>query len=220
MHDVCGFFGAAGAAREELFLMQIDNFDLDMLREVANVGAGNAASALSVMTGQSIDIRVPTCELLTYPELAERLGGADSIMLAMLVKISGDVDGFVLFMQRLPQARETMRTLAGLELPEGDINVANYEPMREIANILVGTYISSIAEMAGISIIPSVPEITIDMAMAIMNVPVLLYGAVSDEVLMMEAEFLGFARDLNGAFYLVPTPESLEFLKKALLGNL
>ena len=200
--------------------MKIDRFDLDMLREVANVGAGNAASALSVMTGQSIDIQVPTCELMSYPEMAERLGGADSVMLAMLVKISGDVDGFVLFMQRLPQARETMRTLAGLELPEGDTNIANYEPMREIANILVGTYISSIAEMAGISIIPSVPEITIDMAMAIMNVPVLLYGAVGDEVLMMEAEFLGFARNLTGAFYLVPTPESLEILKKALLGNL
>lgn len=200
--------------------MEIDKFDLDMLREVANVGAGNAASALSVMTGQSIDIQVPSCELLTYPEVAERLGGADSVMLAILVRISGDVDGFVLFMQRLPQARETMRTLAGMELPEGDTDVANYEPMREIANILVGTYISSIAEMAGISIIPSVPEITIDMAMAIMNVPVLLYGAVGDEVLMMEAEFLGFARDLTGAFYLVPTPESLEILKKALLGNL
>lgn len=200
--------------------MEIDKFDLDMLREVANVGAGNAASALSVMTGQSIDIRVPTCELLGYSEMAERLGGADSVMLAMLVKISGDVDGFVLFMQRLAQAQETMRTLAGCELQEGDMNVANYEPMREVANILVGTYISSIAEMAGISIIPSVPEITIDMAMAIMNVPVLLYGAVGDEVLMMEAEFLGFARNLTGAFYLVPTPDSLDILKRALLGNL
>lgn len=200
--------------------MEIDKFDLDMLREVANVGAGNAASALSVMSGQSIDIRVPTCELLGYQQMADRLGGADSVMLAMLVKISGDVDGFVLFMQRLAQARETMRVLAGYELPEGDLNIANYEPMREVANILVGTYISSIAEMAGISIIPSVPEITIDMAMAIMNVPVLLYGEVGDEVLMMQAEFLGFAQNLTGAFYLVPTPESLDILKRALLGNL
>ena len=200
--------------------MEIDKFDLDMLREVANVGAGNAASALSVMSGQSIDIRVPTCELLGYQQMADRLGGADSVMLAMLVKISGDVDGFVLFMQRLAQARETMRVLAGCELPEGDMNIANYEPMREVANILVGTYVSSIAEMAGISIIPSVPEITIDMAMAIMNVPVLLYGEVGDEVLMMQAEFLGFARNLTGAFYLVPTPESLDILKRALLGNL
>lgn len=199
--------------------MNIDRIDLDMLREVANIGAGNAANALSVMTGQPVDISVPHCEVIGYADIADRLGGAETVVLAMLVRMRGDIEGYVLFSQPLDQARLMMKELIGKEVSPADSSVSSYEDMREIANILVGTYLSAIAEMAHLQILPSIPEMTIDMTLAIMNIPVLMYGETSDTVLLLDAEFGGTAKNMSGAFFMIPTPDSLDKLREALLGT-
>lgn len=198
--------------------MEIEQLDLDMLREVANVGAGNAASALSIMSGQTIDISVPNCEVIGYSEMEERLGGAEQVILGMLVRMRGDLEGYVLFSQTLEEARLTMHELVGVDVAATDTSPESYEAMREIANILIGTYLSSVAEMTHLSILPSVPEITIDMTMAIMNIPVLVYGETSDKILLLDAEFDGSMKSISGSFFMIPTPESLRRLRDALLG--
>lgn len=199
--------------------MVISEIDLDMLKEVANIGAGNAASALSEMTGQAVDISVPSCEMIGYAEIAERMGGADNVILGMLVQISGDIEGYILLAQELKDARNTISILLGQEIPEQDMEVADYEAMREVCNIMVSTYLSAIASMMQLTIVPSVPEITIDMAMAIMNVPVFVYGEL-ESVLFLRTEFGGDAESIKGNFFMMPTLESLETLKKALMGDL
>ncbi|WP_066683623.1 chemotaxis protein CheC [Christensenella intestinihominis] len=199
--------------------MEISEIDLDMLKEVANIGAGNAASALSEMTGQAIDISVPKCEMISYAEIAERMGGADNVILGMLVQMSGDIDGYILLAQELEDARNTLRILLGQEIPQQDFEVPDYEAMREVCNIMVSTYLSAIASMMQLTIMPSVPEMTIDMAMAIMNVPVLVYGEL-ESVLFLRTEFGGDAKSIKGNFFMMPTLESLETLKKALTGSL
>lgn len=199
--------------------MDIDRIDLDMLREVANVGAGNAANALSIMSGKTVEISVPHCEVIGYADIGERLGGADQIILGMLVQMCGDLDGYVLFTQSLEDARTMLRDLAHVDVAPAETNIESYEAMREMANILVGTYLSAIAEMAHLKILASVPEMTIDMTMAIMNIPVLVYGHTSDKVLLLDAEFGSGGRSMNGAFLMIPTPASLDRLKEALLGT-
>lgn len=197
--------------------MQITDNDLDMLREVANIGAGNAASALSEMTGLKIDISVPNCEVIGYSEIAERMGGAENIILGMLVQMSGDMEGYILLAQELCDARSTISALMGVELSEEDMNLADYEPMREVCNIMAGTYLSALSSMMNLSITPTVPEMTIDMAMAIMNVPVYMYGDMGEFVLLLNTKFGGDVESIKGNFFLIPTIESLETLKKALL---
>ncbi len=197
--------------------MQITANDLDMLREIANIGAGNAASALSEMTGQTIDISVPNCEMIGYSEIADRMGGAENIILGMLVQMSGDMEGYILLAQGLADARSTIKSLMGVELDEEDMNLEDYEPMREVCNILAGTYLSALSSMMSLSITPSVPEMTIDMAMAIMNVPVYMYGDLGEFVLLLNTRFGGAVEGIKGNFFLIPTIESLETLKKALL---
>lgn len=199
--------------------MQIEQLDLDMLRELANVGAGNAATALSIMAGQAVDISVPNCEVIGYAEMADRLGGAEQVILGMLVRMRGDIEGYVLFSQTLEQARMTMHELVGVDVAATDTSTESYEAMREVANILIGTYLSAIAEMTHLSILPSVPEITVDMSMAIMNIPVLVYGETSDKVLLLDAEFGGTMKSISGAFFMIPTPDSLVRLRDALLGR-
>lgn len=199
--------------------MEISRIDLDMLKEVANIGAGNAASALSEMTGQVVDISVPSCEMISYAEIAQRMGGADNVILGMLVQMSGDIEGYMLLAQELQDARNMIKVLLGQEIPEQDMDVADYEAMREVCNIMVSTYLSAIASMMQLTIVPSVPEMTIDMAMAIMNVPALVYGEL-ESVLFLNTEFGGDAKSIKGNFFMMPTIESLGILKKALTGSI
>ena len=197
--------------------MEIGAADLDLLKEIGNIGAGNAASALSEMTGLPVSVNVPKCEMIGYSEIADKMGGAENVILGMLVQMSGDIEGFILLAQELHDARNTIKVLMGQEISESEeFNIEVYEPMREVCNILVGTYLSAISSMMQLNIILTVPEMTIDMAMAIMNVPVLVYGELGESVLMLDTKFGGAAENINGNFFLMPTMESLEVLKKAL----
>lgn len=198
-----------------------DEFDLDILKEISNIGAGNAAGSLSTLVGQEIDISVPNCSMVGFNKIADLLGGPENVLVGILVQMSGDFEGFILMMLELDDAAKTLKLLMNLdETPGPDLTLDELEPMKEVCNILVGAYVSAITTMTGLKIIPSVPSMTMDMAMAIMNVPALVYGEVGEYVLMLDTKFGGTAEkeSINGHFLLIPTIESFEILKKALVG--
>ncbi|MGI6152235.1 MAG: chemotaxis protein CheC [Christensenellaceae bacterium] len=197
--------------------MDINASDLDLLKEIGNIGAGNAASALSEMTDTEVHIEVPDCRMIGFAEIADMLGGPDHVILGILVQLSQEFEGFILLAQDLKDVQTSLKVLMkqDIEITE-DTDISEFEPMREICNILVGAYISAIASLTHLSIVPSVPELTVDMAMAIMNVPALVYGEMGDSVLMLDTKFGGAAESIHGHFFLMPTMESLEKLKRAL----
>ena len=147
------------------------------------------------------------------------LGGPEIVVLGILVQLSGDLDGFILMVQELDDAANTLKLLLNLdESLEQEFDLEDLEPMKEVCNILVGAYVSAISSMTRLKIVPSVPEMTVDMAMAIMNVPALVYGEVGEYVLVLDTKFGGKAESIKGHFFLIPTIESFETLKKALIG--
>lgn len=198
-----------------------DEFDLDILKEISNIGAGNAAGSLSALVGQEIDISVPSCSMVGFNKIADLLGGPENVLVGILVQMSGDFEGFILMMLELDDAAKTLKLLMNLEkIPGPDLSLDELEPLKEVCNILVGAYVSAITSMTGLKIIPSVPSMTMDMAMAIMNVPALVYGEVGEYVLVLDTKFGGKAEEesIKGHFLLTPTIESFEILKKALIG--
>ena len=199
--------------------MYFNDGDLDLLKEISNIGAGNAAGSLSKMIGEPVDISVPNCEMVGFNRISDFIGGPENVVLGILVQLSGDMDGFILMVQELPDAANTLRVLMNMDIViESDSDFMNQlEPMKEVCNILVGAYISAISSMTGLQIIPSVPDMTVDMAMAIMNVPALVYGEVGEYVLVLDTKFGGKAEDIHGHFFLIPTIESFTKLRKALL---
>ncbi len=196
--------------------MYFSQTDLDILKELGNVGAGNAATALSEMLNTEIDISVPTCEMISFSEMGDVVGGPEKVILGILVQILGDLDGFVLMALDVDDAVNTLKILLDQDIASENVTIEDLEPMREVANILVGSYLDAIAYMTEFSVLPSVPEMTIDMAMAIMNVPALVYGEVGEEVLMLDTKFGGKAESIKGHFFLMPTIESYDKLKNAL----
>ncbi len=197
--------------------MNINEKDLDLLREIGNIGAGNAASALSEMIGSTVHIEVPRCEMIPYSEMTKIVGDPEHVILGILVRMSGEMEGYILMALEIDDAIETVKVLMNQDVSvEDGINLEDFDLMKEVCNILSGAFISAISEMTSMSIIPSVPEMAADMSMAIMNVPVLVYGEIGDSVLLLDTKFGGAAECIHGHFFLIPTIQSLEDLKKAL----
>ncbi len=205
-------------AQNWVVAMIFSDLDLDLLKEISNIGAGNAASSLSKMIGAQVDISVPDCSLVHFSRISDMLGGPETVLLGILVQFSGDLDGFILMVQEPKDAVNTLNDLMDAGIEAGpDTGTDALEPMKEVCNILAGSYLTAISSMTGLKISASVPDMTMDMAMAIMNVPALVYGETGEYVLMLDTKFGGKAAGIKGHFFLIPTVESFKVLKDCLL---
>ncbi|MDL2258484.1 chemotaxis protein CheC [Eubacteriales bacterium OttesenSCG-928-K08] len=200
--------------------MALDAGTLDVLREIGNIGAGNAASALATMLDDKVNIGLPSCEMVPFTQVARGFKSPEDLVVGTLVQMSGDMEGFVLMALPLDAAFELLKLLTGEEFSG---NADDYgavcealAPVSEIGNILIGAYLSAISSMTGMSIIPSVPATTVDMAMALMNIPVVVYGEIGESVLYMETDFHNEVSSIVGQYFLIPTVESSSRLMSAL----
>ena len=169
-----------------------NDIQLDVLKELGNIGSGNAATALATMTGKCIDMSVPVVKMLKYSELTDLLGGPENLIVGILIDVVGELNGTIMFLLEKEFTHEMINTLLGTvtedfaQLTEMDMSV-----IQEIGNILSASYINSIASLTGLSINISVPAIAVDMAGAILSVPAIKYGEIGDSVLVIEGAFLG-----------------------------
>lgn len=199
--------------------MGFNEVGLDVLKEIANIGASKAATSLSEMMNMYISMRVPECSVVKFARICDEFGGPDKIIAAVLVQMSGDMDGFVMMVAGIDDMCRMVSLLMGQETKVDGIDdplkmIEKIQPVEEVANILISTYLGAISHMTGFTIVPSVPCLNIDMAQAIMDVPALVYGDVGDVALMMETEFN--TPEMGGQFLLIPTMESYHNLLKAL----
>ncbi|MDD7403906.1 MAG: chemotaxis protein CheC [Butyribacter sp.] len=195
----------------------VDNIEFDVLTEIGNIGAGNATTALSQLINARIDMRVPKVEMLSFADLAEVVGGAETLVAGILLTIDGDINGTMLFMLESKAAHMLVRQLIGTE---GDAEALFDEmetsALQEIGNIISGAYLSAISTMTGLQISVSVPSLAFDMAGAILSVPAIEFGKLGDEALLIESQFKDMDVDISGYFILIPTLESYERIMKSL----
>lgn len=200
--------------------MGFNEVGMDVLKEIANIGASKAATSLSQMMNMDITMSVPECSLVKFCHICNVFGGPEELICAALVQMSGDMEGFVMMVSGIDDACNMVSLLTGekVEASEATDDIEGFmskiSALAEVANILISTYLGAISEMTSFRIIPSVPCLNVDMAQAIMNVPALVYGDVGDEALMMETEFN--TPGIGGQFLLIPTLESYHRLLKAL----
>ncbi len=193
---------------------------LDVMKEIANIGSSTAATSLSNLLGFEVKMNVPGCRLAPFESICDSLGGPSSIVTSVLVKMSGDLEGYIMLFFDMNSAfkliEKAMNEDVSVDDVEGNIDylLEKFEPINEIANILISSYIGAISQMTGFKIVPTVPSVVIDMALAVMNVPVMVYGELSDEIMIMDTKFN--TPGIEGQFLIVPTLESFDNLMKAL----
>ena len=196
---------------------KIDNMHYDVLKEIGNIGAGNATTALSTMINSKIDMHVPKVALLEFKELADTVGGADNIVVGILITLEGEINGMMMFMMDEKSAYHLVNLLMGNQSSnQTEFTEMEYSALKEIGNIIAGAYLSSLSTLTGIRIDASIPYMSIDMAGAILSVPAIEFGKVGDKALIIETKFWKDDTDVNGYFILIPTIESYDVILSSL----
>ncbi len=203
----------------ELDLNNVDDMYYDVLREIGNIGAGNAATALATMLNTKVDMTVPKVALVEFSEMGETMGGEEQIMAGIYLSISGDITGSIMFLLEEKSAHELVAKLMGMsssDFVEGQpFNEIEQSALNEIGNIIVGSYLNSLSMLTNLKIIESVPSLAVDMAEALLSVPAIEFGMVGDQMLLIQTSF-SEDTELNGYFVLVPDLPSYTKLLKAL----
>lgn len=196
---------------------QFGDFQLDVLREVGNIGAGNAATALSKLISKEIDMKVPQVKIIAFDEIADFVGGNESLVVCVFLHVLGDIPGNMFFIISLPTAKKLLRELLGIETNDDEwFDEMELSALNEIGNILTGSYLSSLADFTKLNMQPSPPAVAIDMAGAILSYGLLEIGHTGDFALTIDTAFFQGNEELEGHFFLLPDPAALPQLFRAL----
>jgi len=194
---------------------------LDVFKEIGNIGAGHAASALAGLLDRRITMSVPEASVVPFNEIVNVLEGPETLVAGVLIDVSGDLNGYILLLLGMNDA---MSMLAhALEEPERDTTDPDFDltemerdALLEIANILVGSFLSAISSFSGLGATPSVPQLSIDMLGAILSIATIEYGQIGDSVLFLKTKFNDSEGEINGHFFLIPDYSSYKMLLNAL----
>ena len=195
----------------------LDNMNFDVLTEIGNIGAGNAVTALSQMINAKVDMYVPQVKMLTFQQLANVIGGEETLVAGIMLSLEGDIEGSMLFMLGSEDAHRLVEQLLGMK-PQADDTFSEMEmsALMELGNIITGAYLSAISKMTNLTISPSVPYLSVDMAGAILSVPAIEFGKLVDQALLIESRFRDMDVDISGYFIMIPTLDSYDSIMRAL----
>lgn len=199
-------------------LNNIDTVQFDVLKELGNIGAGNATTALAKMINAKIDMKVPKVELLGFSEIANAMGSEETVMVGILLLLEGDVNGMMMFLMQEDSAKNLVNKLMGIE--NVDENAEEFSPIQlsalnEIGNIITGAYLSALSNLTGLTIVSSVPSLQIDMAGAILSIPAIEFSKIGDKVLLIETMF-DDETAIDGYFVLIPELQSYDVILSSL----
>ncbi len=196
--------------------IDLDNLNqefYDVLREIGNIGAGNATTALAQMLGCKVDMAVPQVRLLEFSEVGAIMGGEEQIMAGIYLMVEGDITGSIMFLLNKESARKLVSKLMGMEVSGEEPSEMEQSALKEIGNIITASYLNSLSTLTQLTIYPSVPALSIDMAGAILSVPAIQFGTMGDKLLLIQTQFF---EGLDGYFILVPNLESYDKILSAL----
>ncbi|MEK3734592.1 MULTISPECIES: chemotaxis protein CheC [Paenibacillus] len=190
---------------------------MDVLKEVGNIGAGHAATALSHLLNKPIDMAVPMVQLLPFERIAECVGGAEQLVLAVFLRVEGEAPGNLFFIMSPEAGKNLLQRLAGIEVEEGGMfSEMEQSALCEIGNILAGSYLSSLADFTNLVMTPTVPGLAMDMAGAILSYGLIQFGEMGDDALLINTTFLEGHNEVEGQFFLIPDPDSFTKIFEAL----
>lgn len=186
----------------------------DVLKELGNIGAGNATTALAQMLQCKVDMKVPQVRLLNFNEVGEVMGGEEQIVVGIYLAVEGDITGSIMFILEQSAGKALVEKLMGMPVKDefGEMEIS---ALKEIGNIITGAYLNSLSQLTNLKMLPSVPDLSIDMLNAILSVPAIEFGIMGDQILLIQTQFTDEV-DLNGYFILLPDLDSYAKILKAL----
>ncbi|MEY9975975.1 chemotaxis protein CheC [Lysinibacillus sp. RC79] len=202
---------------------KITSLHLDVLKEIGNIGAAHAATALSNLLGKKIDMRVPKVEMVSFNDMMELAGGSENVVVGIYLRIEGDAQGSMFFILPIEQANRFIRRLIfdeSFDFKKRPVSELGLSAMQEMGNILSGSYLSALSDFTNLKIYPTVPGLSVDMFGAIISIGLIELSHVSDNVIVINTSiFEDGVEDqetVRGHFFLLPDPDSFDAIFKAL----
>ncbi|WP_026696284.1 chemotaxis protein CheC [Alkalicoccus chagannorensis] len=200
---------------------RLNDMHMDVLKEIGNIGAAHAATALSTLLQKTIHMHVPSVELVPFEQIADTAGGEETLSAAVLLRIEGEAPGNMFFMIPAEEANELAGSMIGRSV---DLTVEPMDPMgasafNEVGNILAGSYLSSLADFTRLDLQPSPPAAACDMTMALLSSGLIESSQYGDYAIVINTkieESGGTAASVHGYFFLLPDPESLDKIFQSL----
>lgn len=192
---------------------------MDALREISNIGMGNALTSLACLVNRRIDMKVPVATFLSFEETVELVGGAEELVSCVSVRITGDVPGIVLFVFNSESTLKLVDMLMGLELGTTEsLDDIGQSAVMEVGNVLTGSYVSAINSLTSLEMKSAVPLFAYDMLGAILTSLMVASGNVEDQVLVIETKLFQEQEGakISGHFFMLTEPGSIETLFSAL----
>ena len=200
----------------DISLQQINDMYVDVLRELGNIGAGNATTAISSMLSIRINMNVPKVALIEASKMGSSICPEDEIIVGVFLEVQGNIEGSMMFLLKMDSAYYLVNRLMGRDVNyQGDFDEMDLSALKEIGNIIAGSYLSALSAMTNLVITPSIPYIAVDMAASILSVPAIEFGRYGEHALLIETEF-GNEVMINGYFILMPERSSYEKILQAL----
>ncbi|MCR4601851.1 MAG: chemotaxis protein CheC [Clostridia bacterium] len=191
-------------------MKKLTDMQIDVLGEIGNIGSGNAATALSELLGHPINIDVPEVIIMDYDNVMEMLGGPEEIISAVLEELSGDLNGIMLFIQEKDFVETVLSSLMQKPIDDfSEMDEMDKSAIVEVGNILMASYMNAVGDMTGLHVDNGVPSHTVNMAGAILTVPLISVAETYDYVVLIRANFLVEDNSVSSNIFMVLDMDSL-----------
>ena len=200
----------------------INEMQKDVLKEIANIGSGHAATALAALLNRPIVQSVPNIELVPLSGMADLLGGAEKVAVAGMLEISGDFSGFLILFLDLEQAEKIISMVKGKPAKHSSkmslerFSLLDRSVLSEVVNILGGSYLTAISEFSGLGALPSVPCLCVDMVGSILSIAAAEMGKFGDYAILFKSELYNDKDRIIGDLFLLPDEHSCKKLLELL----
>ncbi len=192
------------------FLKNLSSLQKDALKEIGNVGAGNAATAFAQFLDCKIQMTVPSVEILSISEVPEITGGMEKVVVGVLLSVLGEAPGSILLILSEESTVNLLEIVLEQNIDLAGLDEVQTSAVKEIGNILAGSYLNALNQMTGFNLIQSVPAFCYDMAGAILSSSMIPISEESDYALLIETKFIKGDSEIEGYFFLIPNHGSLE----------
>ncbi len=197
--------------------LDLTDMEFDALKEVGNVGVGNAATALSRFLDRRVEIDLPTTKFVHFGNLANELGGPEQIVTGVYLQLVGDLSGEAVFMFPRNDALLLVDLITGNKIGSTKtMTEFNESAFKEMSNIFTGAYLASMSKMLGFTILQSIPHMAADMAQSILDFILIRFAMHADEILMIKTKIQIEGHKIDGNFMLVFEPLSLKKIVSAI----
>jgi chemotaxis protein CheC len=198
---------------------ELNESQLDALKEIGNIGMGHAATALSQMIGQTVSLRVPHVTISDISRVPDYLGGAERLMVGITLQILGNARGSIMLLFPQESAHHLLGSLLGSRSKALVMDEMAVSALKEVGNILASAYLSALGNLLNMTLIPSVPLLAYDMAGAVVDYVLIELSQAGDQALMIEAIFSGSSNQsftIKGHFFLLPDPATLDIFLRTI----